>query len=59
MLYSRAEEILSSPQKFEVLYQGQPVWINSLDQSTQTAQVTLTDTNGRKDIHVTELIEIN
>ncbi len=59
MLYSRAEEILNSPAQFEVLYQGEPVWINSLDQSKQTADVTLSDSNKRKDIHVHELIEIN
>ncbi len=59
MLYSRAEEILNSPAKFEVLYQGEPVWINSLDQNNKTAEITLNDTNVRKDVHVNELIEIN
>ncbi|KUO50438.1 MAG: hypothetical protein APF76_07190 [Desulfitibacter sp. BRH_c19] len=60
MLYSRAEEILNSPATFEVLYQGEPVWIDSLDPNTQTAKVTLGDTTSkRKDIHVHDLIEIN
>ncbi|WP_028307211.1 H-type small acid-soluble spore protein [Desulfitibacter alkalitolerans] len=57
MQYSRAEEILNSSRTIEVLYEGEPVWINSLNPDQQTAKVTLGASNKRIDVHVNELIE--
>ncbi|MBS3969934.1 MAG: H-type small acid-soluble spore protein [Clostridia bacterium] len=57
MHYSRAEEILNSTRTIEVLYEGEPVWINSLNPNQQTAKVTIGDSNKRIDVHVNELVE--
>lgn len=59
MQYSKAEEILNSPKTIEVLYEGVPVWINSLNSKEQTAKVTLGDSKKIIDVHVSELIENN
>ncbi|WP_227762680.1 H-type small acid-soluble spore protein [Zhaonella formicivorans] len=40
MDFARAQEILNSPETFEVLYQGLPVWIEYLNSANQTALVT-------------------
>jgi len=58
MQYSKAEEILKSPRTIEVLYKGEPVWINNLNPNEETAEITL----GRRaskiiNVHVSELIE--
>ncbi len=39
MNITRAQEIIKSPQKIEVQYQGQSVWIDGVDERTATARV--------------------
>jgi len=57
MQYSRAEEILNSSRTIPVFYEGETVWINSLNSNEQTAEVTIMDANKIIDVHVSELIE--
>jgi len=56
--YERAMEIFNSPKTFEVLYNGSPVWIDSLDPSQQKATISsgaLED--GRMRVSVQQLTE--
>jgi len=39
MNVQRAQEIIKSDRKIEVQYQGQPVWIDGVDERTGTARV--------------------
>jgi small acid-soluble spore protein H (minor) len=39
MEIERAKQILQSPEKITVLYQGEPVWIDMVDESAEKAQV--------------------
>ncbi|HBV98277.1 MAG TPA: H-type small acid-soluble spore protein [Desulfotomaculum sp.] len=41
MDYPRAREIFESPQVIQVKYRGRPVWIESIDQDTHTARVSV------------------
>lgn len=43
MELEQAQKILYSDQKFNVLYNGSPVWIESLDRQRGTAMVKLLD----------------
>jgi small acid-soluble spore protein H (minor) len=55
---NRAEEILNSPQKITVTYKGEPVWIQSVNNVTQTADVHAVATQQEeKQIPVNELQE--
>ncbi|CCQ97801.1 Small acid-soluble spore protein, H-type [[Clostridium] ultunense Esp] len=36
---SRANEILRSPEKIDVFYQGEPVWIDEVDERSKTAKI--------------------
>lgn len=36
---SRAQEIITSKDKIQVTYQGQSVWLEGVDQSSNTARV--------------------
>ncbi|MBZ4654607.1 MAG: Small acid-soluble spore protein family [Peptococcaceae bacterium] len=58
MDYERAKEIMESPHNIRVLYQGKPVWLESLnanDESVRISSVTLTD--GEKTVSVHDLVE--
>ena len=46
MNYNRAEEILNSEKTFEVMYNGQKIWINNIDPRKLSAQVTGLDNEG-------------
>ncbi|GAW93412.1 H-type small acid-soluble spore protein [Calderihabitans maritimus] len=39
MDFKRAQEIINSPETYEVFYKGKPVWINALDPDHETAEV--------------------
>jgi small acid-soluble spore protein H (minor) len=36
---NRAQQILQSPDKIEVQYQGKPIWIDGVDENTQSARI--------------------
>lgn len=55
----RVEEILESPDKITVTYQGVPVWINAVDNLTQIANVHSEDYPAEeKKVPVSELTEV-
>lgn len=57
---SRAKEIISSPETYEVHLNGKDVWIDSVDSETQTATVHEQDP-GRQEsmtVRVQELTEV-
>lgn len=43
MNFERAKEIFQSPNTIEVLYQGNPIWIEELDEESQTARIHTND----------------
>lgn len=58
MNYERATEIFNSPKTFEVLYNGSPVWIDSLEPRQQKATISSGDLeNGRMTVPVQQLTE--
>lgn len=58
MEYTRAVEILKSPKTFEVLYEGTPIWIESLNSEQNTAIISSGDFNqGKKNVSVGQLVE--
>lgn len=56
MNFHRAEEIINSGEKIEVLYKSKPVWINILDSERKIAQITDSEQNSL-DVPVEELFE--
>lgn len=58
MEIERAKQIVQSPEKITVLYQGEPVWIEMVDENTEKAQVHAeTNPKDRKTIPVWDLEE--
>lgn len=58
MEMERAKQILKSPEKITVLYRGEPVWIDMVDESAEKAQVhTETNPQDVKTIPVWDLEE--
>lgn len=45
---SRAQQILISPVEYDVLHQGEPVWIESIDEESRTAIVHRESEDGTK-----------
>jgi len=45
----RAKQILDSTKEVEVHYQGKPVWIQNVDESSQTARIYPLDNPGQRD----------
>lgn len=54
----RARQIIDSPQKIEVLYQGSPVWIENVTDNN-TANVTYIETHDKVEVPVYRLVENN
>lgn len=52
----RAKQILQSTEKIQVLFQGQPVWIDAL-YADQFAEVSFLDSRERRQIPVNKLEE--
>lgn len=44
----RAKQIIESPEEIEVLYEGVPVWIQSVDREAETARVYTADEPDRE-----------
>lgn len=57
MLPKRVEEILNSPKYYEVLYNNQPVHIETLNRNQSTASVRINNTGDPVDIPVINLAE--
>lgn len=53
----RAHEIMISPDKITVLYKDHPVWIEHVDNNSQTAQVRTLDTRKVMGVYVEDLID--
>ncbi|GEN36319.1 MULTISPECIES: H-type small acid-soluble spore protein [Aneurinibacillus] len=55
----RAQEILQSPEKIDVGFEGVPVWIDSVDEQSKTARVhTMDNPTERKTVALSELKEL-
>lgn len=52
MKFERAQEIFNSSSNYEVLYEGNPVWINSLDPDKKTANIKFLNDNATMDVEV-------
>jgi len=57
MQTNRASEIINSPNKIEVLYKNNSVWIENVDTSSSTANVKIIDTKEILKVPVTDLNE--
>jgi small acid-soluble spore protein H (minor) len=59
MIIDRAIEIMSSAQDISVLYEGKPVWIESLDKDTRRAVISVLGTAQTEDVDVASLTDTN
>lgn len=57
MDFKRAQEIVSSPDTYEVLYKGKQVWITGLHPGESTADIEILDGKVRATVPVKELEE--
>jgi len=58
MNFERARQIMISDETIEVLYEGSPVWIESLNPENNTARVRPLDGLGSaREVPVTKLVE--
>ncbi len=57
--HHRVEEILESPEKIEVLYEGKSIWINNLNADKQTAEVTINENSKKINVPVEKLVELH
>lgn len=57
MQTNRANEIINSPKKIEVLYKNNSVWIENVDTTNSTANVKILDTNEILKVPVNDLKE--
>jgi small acid-soluble spore protein H (minor) len=59
MIIDRAIEIMSSTQDISVLYEGKPVWIESLDKDTRRAVISVLGTAQTEEVDVASLTDTN
>jgi small acid-soluble spore protein H (minor) len=59
MIIDRAMEIMNSTQNISVLYEGKPVWIESLDKDTRRAVISVVGTNQTEEVDVASLTDTN
>lgn len=58
MNVGRVKQIVESPKEFTVLYQGVPVWIQNVDENSETARVYMREEpEDEMEVPVTELVE--
>jgi len=58
MDFKRAQQIINSDDTIKVLFDGSPVWIESLSPENMTARVKpLNGPGGTREVPVTELVE--
>lgn len=53
----RAHEIMTSPEKITVLYKEHPVWIEQVDNNSQTAQIMTLDTRKVMAVYIDDLVD--
>jgi small acid-soluble spore protein H (minor) len=59
MNIQRARQILRSDETFTVLYNGSPIWIESLNSKGNSAMIRPMDgREGAREVPVTELVEV-
>ncbi len=60
MDFKRAEEIINSPEKIEVIFEGKSIWIHNLNLKDKTAVISLNnETKEILDVPVNTLTENN
>lgn len=59
MIIDRAIEIMNSTQNVSVLYEGKPVWIESLDKDTRRVVISVVGTNQTEEVDVASLTDTN
>jgi H-type small acid-soluble spore protein len=57
MQSNRAEQILKAQEKIEVLYKNSPIWIEKLNKTQNTAQVTVLGSSSMMEVPVEDLVE--
>lgn len=58
MDFTRAQQILNSEETFQVMFDGSPVWIESLNLKNQTAKVRPLNGQGNiQEVSITQLVE--
>ncbi|SHH50673.1 H-type small acid-soluble spore protein [Tepidibacter thalassicus] len=57
MFIRRAQEILQSNDIVEVLYKNEPIWIERVDNKTETAYVRSLNNDKRMEVPILDLIE--
>ncbi len=55
MIIDKAIEIMTSTKNISVLYEGKPVWIESVDKDKRTAVVSVLGTNQTEEVLVSSL----
>lgn len=58
MEFSRAKQIFSSPKHIEVWYKGDSVWIESLDEYNQSAEIKNLESDEKLHVPVSLLFEV-
>jgi Small acid-soluble spore protein H family. len=51
-----AHEVMISPDKITVVYKGEPVWIEEVENNTETAQVRVLKTQKVMGVYLKELV---
>jgi small acid-soluble spore protein H (minor) len=59
MIIDRAIEIMESPQNISVLFEGKPVWIESLDKDTRRVVISIVGTAQTEEVDVASLTDTN
>ncbi|AYO31639.1 H-type small acid-soluble spore protein [Biomaibacter acetigenes] len=57
MEFERAQEIVNSPDTYEVFYKNKLVWINGLDPKSKTVHIKILSEDFTEDVPVNELKE--
>ncbi|MCY6354602.1 H-type small acid-soluble spore protein [Clostridium sp. ZS2-4] len=52
----RLHEIITNRENVKIMYDGHPVWIERVDNDTETAQIRTLDTREVKGVYVKELV---
>ncbi|MBL4936741.1 small, acid-soluble spore protein, H family [Clostridium sp. YIM B02515] len=55
MIIDKAIEIMTSTKNISVLYEGKPIWIESVDKDKRTAVVSVLGTNQTEEVLVASL----
>lgn len=59
MNLERMYTILNNDEKFDIYYQERPIWVQSINESSQIAKVGFVDNFEEKDVFIKDLYERN